>query len=68
MKLHNNPFHETREQIILALSESSDIVKEWGSQEQVLDKLTEGYFEYKKEYRGNINEYIAWRVELTLLD
>ncbi|TWK86645.1 hypothetical protein CHCC20333_3504 [Bacillus paralicheniformis] len=40
------------------------MVKEWGMQEQVLDELTEGYFEFKKEHHGNINEYISWRIEL----
>ncbi|WP_195536342.1 hypothetical protein [Bacillus paralicheniformis] len=66
MNLHNNLFHETREQIksYLLTPESCDMVKEWGMQEQVLDELAEGYFEFKKEHHGNINEYISWRIEL----
>ena len=65
MNLPNNLFHETREQIksYLLSSESCDMVKEWGMQEQVLDELTEGYFKFKKEHHGNINEYITWCVE-----
>ena len=65
MNLPNNLFHETREQIksYLLSSKSCDMVKEWGMQEQVLDELTEGYFKFKKEHHGNINEYISWRVE-----
>ncbi|TWL68784.1 hypothetical protein CHCC14598_0041 [Bacillus licheniformis] len=39
------------------------MVKEWGMQEQVLDELAEGYFEFKKEHYGSINEYITWCVE-----
>ena len=65
MNLHNNLFHETREQIksYLLTPESCDMVKEWGMQEQVLDELTEEYFEFKKEHCGSINEYITWCVE-----
>ncbi|KAA6452671.1 hypothetical protein [Bacillus swezeyi] len=65
MIIHNNLFQVTREQIKLLLlsPESSDIAKEWGNQEQVLDELTEGYFEFEKEHHGNINVYISWRVE-----
>ncbi|MDE1398272.1 hypothetical protein MHH84_11045 [Bacillus sp. FSL K6-1109] len=65
MNLHNYLFQVTREQIksILLSPESCNMVKEWGNQEQVLDELTEGYFKFKKEHHGNINEYISWRVE-----
>ncbi|WP_143261012.1 hypothetical protein [Bacillus paralicheniformis] len=65
MIIHNYLFKVTREQIksILLSPEFCDMVKEWGNQEQVLDELTEGYFEFKKEHHGNINEYISWRVK-----
>ncbi|MCU9959293.1 hypothetical protein CHCC14559_2443 [Bacillus licheniformis] len=48
MIIHNYLFQVTREQIksILLSPESSDMVKEWGNQEQVLDELT--YFPNRK--------------------
>ncbi|WP_190323027.1 hypothetical protein [Bacillus swezeyi] len=56
MILHNS----LREQIksYLLSPESSDLAKKWGSQEQVLEELTEGYIEYKKEYSGSIKDYL----------
>ncbi|QAT65248.1 hypothetical protein EQZ20_10150 [Bacillus glycinifermentans] len=66
MILHNNQFQVTREQIKLLLlsPESSDLSKEWGSQEQVLDELAEGYIEYQQQYGGSINDYLEWYAEL----
>ncbi|KYC83519.1 hypothetical protein B4091_2097 [Bacillus licheniformis] len=30
------------------------MVKEWGNQEQVLDELTEGYFEFKRDIAATL--------------
>lgn len=40
------------------------MTKEWGTQEQVLDELTEGYIEYKEGFGGSINDYLEWYAEL----
>ncbi|AMR10771.1 hypothetical protein AB684_11465 [Bacillus licheniformis] len=56
MIIHNYLFQVTREQIksILLSPESCDMVKEWGNQEQVLDELTEGYFEFKRDIAATL--------------